>query len=107
MTTARQQRRVRVLVSEPTYEDLLGQIADLRQHVADRLDDLADAARRIQQRQQAESAGADWLTAGEAAAIVKVDESTIRRWVHGGQLRGQRIGRTVRVRRVDLERRVH
>jgi excisionase family DNA binding protein len=45
------------------------------------------------------------LTIAEAAALLKVDPSTIRRWIRSGRLHALRPGpRTVRVRRSELER---
>lgn len=44
------------------------------------------------------------LTIAEAAELVKVDPSTIRRWITSGRHRALRLGpRTVRVRRADLD----
>lgn len=44
------------------------------------------------------------LTIAEAAELVKVDPSTIRRWIKSGRLHALRPGpRTVRVRRSELD----
>jgi excisionase family DNA binding protein len=45
----------------------------------------------------------DLLTVAEAADLLKVDRSTVRRWISGGSLPAYRVGqRFVRVRRADL-----
>jgi excisionase family DNA binding protein len=46
----------------------------------------------------------DVMTIDEAAAYLRVHPQTIRRRVKDGTLPGARIGRTWRVRRVDLDR---
>lgn len=48
--------------------------------------------------------GEEYLTAQEAAAVVKVNERTIKRWVSAGKLERHGEGRLLRVRRSDLER---
>lgn len=49
------------------------------------------------------SLDADLLSVEEAASLVKVDRSTIRRWIRSGALPGYRVGRRfVRVKRDDL-----
>ena len=51
----------------------------------------------------ATSMDTEYLTVAEAASILKVDPSTIRRWIDGGTLRANRVGpRSIRVRRDDL-----
>ena len=43
------------------------------------------------------------LTISEAAHLLRVDRSTIRRWINGGRLPAERIGeRTIRIRRSVL-----
>jgi excisionase family DNA binding protein len=50
-----------------------------------------------------ETIEADLLTVAEAAELLKVDRSTIRRWINTGTLPAYRVGqRFVRVRRADL-----
>ncbi|MGH2561855.1 MAG: helix-turn-helix domain-containing protein [Thermomicrobiales bacterium] len=47
----------------------------------------------------------EFLTVAEAAAILKVDRSTVRRWIDRGDLPAVRVGqRSLRVRRNDLDR---
>lgn len=47
----------------------------------------------------------EFLTIAEAAALLKVDRSTIRRWIDRGDLPAYRVGqRAVRLRRDELER---
>jgi excisionase family DNA binding protein len=47
----------------------------------------------------------EFLTIAEAAAILKVDRSTIRRWIDRGDLPAYRVGqRAVRLRRDELDR---
>jgi excisionase family DNA binding protein len=49
----------------------------------------------------------EYLTVAEAAALLKVDRSTIRRWIDHGDLPAYRVGpRAVRVRREDLDQRI-
>lgn len=45
-------------------------------------------------------------TPDEAAQLLRVDDSTIRRWVDKGELAGMRIGATVRVSCADIRRRL-
>jgi len=48
---------------------------------------------------------ADLLSVEEAASLMRVDRSTIRRWISSGALPGYRVGRRyVRVKRDDLAR---
>lgn len=47
----------------------------------------------------------EYLTVAEAAALLKVDRSTIRRWIARGDLPAYRVGpRAVRLRRDDVAR---
>jgi excisionase family DNA binding protein len=63
---------------------------------------LERAVRRALDRRPAPSAD-DYLTPDEAAAIAKVDPSTIREWIRAGRLAARRAGSRVRVRRGDLD----
>jgi excisionase family DNA binding protein len=44
-----------------------------------------------------------YLTVAEIAAVLKVNQQTVRNWIDQGRLPALRIGRRVRVRRSDLE----
>ncbi|MGH2531480.1 MAG: helix-turn-helix domain-containing protein [Thermomicrobiales bacterium] len=47
----------------------------------------------------------EFLTVAEAASILKVDRSTVRRWIDRGDLPAVRVGqRSLRIRRNDLDR---
>ena len=46
----------------------------------------------------------EFLTVQEVADRLKLNQQTVRNWVDDGKLPAVRIGRRVRVRRVDLER---
>lgn len=47
----------------------------------------------------------DYLTVAQAAALLQVDPSTIRRWIDQGRLPAYRVGtRQLRLRRADLDR---
>lgn len=48
------------------------------------------------------AADLDLLRAEDVAEIIGVHASTVYRWLQAGNLRGFRIGRVVRIRRVDL-----
>src|SRR5438270_11119050 len=52
--------------------------------------------------------GASWddeyLTVKEIAERLKLNQQTVRNWIDDGRLSAVRIGRRVRVRRVDLDR---
>jgi len=50
------------------------------------------------------SSGEDFLTVAEIAAILKLNQQTVRNWIERGLLPALRIGRRVRVRRGDFER---
>lgn len=45
----------------------------------------------------------DVLTLEEVAEYLRVHLTTVRRWCRDGQLPALRVGRTVRVRRADLD----
>lgn len=54
------------------------------------------------------TASTDYLSVAEAATILKVTESTVRRWIRRGDLPAYRTGRRgVRVKREDLEREIN
>ncbi len=46
----------------------------------------------------------DLLTAEEAASLLKVAPNTVYRLIRSGEIRVVRFGRSVRIRREDLER---
>jgi excisionase family DNA binding protein len=46
----------------------------------------------------------DYLTVNAAAAFASVAPGTVRRWVREGELQNYRAGRTIRVKRNELER---
>lgn len=55
------------------------------------------------------SGGSEFVSVGQAAAIIGVDESTVRRWIDRGQLAGDRVGprgwrRTTRAAAEDMAR---
>lgn len=51
----------------------------------------------------ADTSGIDWVTMQDAADIMKVDTSTIRRWIARGDIRARRFGpRLIRVDRSTL-----
>lgn len=43
-----------------------------------------------------------YLTVAEIAAVLKVNQQTVRNWIEGGKLPALRIGRRVRVKKSDL-----
>jgi excisionase family DNA binding protein len=45
-----------------------------------------------------------FLTVQEIADLLKVNQQTVRNWIDTGRLPAVRIGRRIRVRRVDLDR---
>lgn len=65
---------------------------------------LEDQIRRIvrEELQRASADHVDYLTTRDAAAVAKVAEGTIRRWIRSGRLPTHRAGRVMRVRRTDL-----
>jgi excisionase family DNA binding protein len=48
--------------------------------------------------------GHEWLTAREAAALLRVNYRTVLDAVHAGELPAVRVGRTIRIPRRALER---
>ena len=44
-----------------------------------------------------------FMTTHEIAELFKVNETTVRTWIHGGELRAIRVGREFRVAAKDLE----
>ncbi len=53
--------------------------------------------------------GNELLTPREAAALLKINERTIRRWVASGKVAGFRVGgrREIRIKRADLLTMLH
>ena len=45
----------------------------------------------------------EFFTAAQVAKMMQVRESTVRTWLHCGQIRGVRIGRTWRISRAEIE----
>ena len=43
------------------------------------------------------------MTVAEVAAILKLNQQTIRNWIDAGKLPALRIGRRVRIRRADFD----
>jgi excisionase family DNA binding protein len=56
-----------------------------------------------------ERAGIDdeFLTVAEVAERLKLNQQTVRNWIDAGSLPALRVGRRVRIRRVDYERLVN
>ena len=50
------------------------------------------------------SSNEEFLTVHEVAAILKVNQQTVRNWIDHGELPAIRIGRRVRITRSDFER---
>jgi excisionase family DNA binding protein len=50
------------------------------------------------------SSNEEFLTVNEVAAILKVNQQTVRNWIDRGELPAIRIGRRVRITRSDFER---
>lgn len=46
---------------------------------------------------------ADYLTVAEVAGLLKLNQQTVRNWIDQGALPALRVGRRVRIKRVDLE----
>jgi excisionase family DNA binding protein len=46
----------------------------------------------------------EYLTVNEIAEHLKLNPQTVRNWIDGGRLPAVRIGRRVRVRRIDIDR---
>lgn len=47
-------------------------------------------------------ADTEFLTVAEVAAILKLNEQTVRNWIDAGTLPALRVGRRVRIKREDL-----
>ena len=45
----------------------------------------------------------DFLTVAEVAAILKLNQQTVRNWIDGGKLPAVRVGRRVRIKRSDFD----
>src|ERR1051326_4196158 len=45
-----------------------------------------------------------YLTVREVAALLRVSDLTVRRWVWSGKLPATRVGRTLRIRQADVDR---
>jgi excisionase family DNA binding protein len=46
----------------------------------------------------------EFLTVAETAAVLKLNQQTVRNWIDAGTLPAIRIGRRVRIRRADFDR---
>ncbi len=46
----------------------------------------------------------DYLTVADIAGLLKLNQQTVRNWIDQGSLPAVRVGRRVRIRRVDLQR---
>jgi excisionase family DNA binding protein len=44
-----------------------------------------------------------YLTVNEAAALLRVSDLTVRRWIWSGKLPATRVGRLLRIRQSDIE----
>jgi excisionase family DNA binding protein len=87
--------------------DIRGMVREELRPVQELLQSLADAGR---QRAVATTSADEMLTVDQVAEAVKVAATTVRMWIHTGQLRAIRPGvgrggqgRTFRVSRADLE----
>ncbi len=47
---------------------------------------------------------ADYLTVAEVASLLRLNQQTVRNWIDQGSLPALRVGRRVRIKRVDLQR---
>lgn len=66
---------------------------------------IADEVRRVVRDEiTPKSAGAEFLSVGEAARIASTSRQTIRKWLRHGRLKRHAVGRSLRVLRSDLER---
>jgi excisionase family DNA binding protein len=45
----------------------------------------------------------EYLTVAEVAALLKLNEQTVRNWIDSGRLSALRVGRRVRIKRSDLD----
>ena len=50
-----------------------------------------------------DASGDELMTVAEIAAVLKLNQQTIRNWIDQGRLPAIRIGRRVRIRRSDFE----
>jgi excisionase family DNA binding protein len=48
----------------------------------------------------------EFLTVAEVAELLKLNQQTVRNWIDQGSLPAVRVGRRVRIRRSDLERKL-
>ena len=48
----------------------------------------------------------EFLTVAEVAEMLKLNQQTVRNWIDQGSLPALRVGRRVRIRRSDLERKL-
>ena len=46
----------------------------------------------------------EFMTVAEVAAILKLNQQTVRNWIDAGRLPALHVGRRVRIRRVDFDR---
>lgn len=46
---------------------------------------------------------AEFMTVAEVAAILKLNQQTVRNWIDAGTLPAVRIGRRVRIKRADFD----
>jgi excisionase family DNA binding protein len=50
-----------------------------------------------------DASGDELMTVAEIAAVLKLNQQTIRNWIDQGKLPAVRIGRAVRIKRADFE----
>lgn len=53
-----------------------------------------------------ESQGLELLTAAEVAQLLKIDQSTVYRMMRAGEIATVKLGRSVRIRKIDLKRHI-
>jgi excisionase family DNA binding protein len=53
-----------------------------------------------------ESTEEEFLTVAEVAELLKLNQQTVRNWIDAGSLPAVKVGRRVRIRRSDLERKL-
>jgi excisionase family DNA binding protein len=53
-----------------------------------------------------ERTGEEFLTVAEVAELLKLNQQTVRNWIDAGSLPALKVGRRVRIRRSDLERKL-
>lgn len=46
----------------------------------------------------------EWLSVGEVAQALRMDEETVRKWIRRKQLKAYKFGRDYRIRRDDFDR---